>query len=78
MGRFLSSIRFHRPHSVGLFASLLLSSGVFLHSQAPALHVMPLPRSVQLGSGGCRLMDISAAALRGSTMRGWMRHLIAF
>jgi hexosaminidase len=51
MGRFLSYVRFHRPHSVGLFASLLLSSGIFLHSQAPALHVMPLPRSVQIGSG---------------------------
>jgi hexosaminidase len=34
-----------------LFAGLLLSSDTFLHSQAPELHVMPLPRSVQLGMG---------------------------
>ena len=49
MLRFPGSVTYRQGLSAGFFASLLASSAAFLYSQAP-IRVMPLPRSVQMGS----------------------------
>jgi hexosaminidase len=52
--------------TAGFFASLLLSATTILNGQAPELHVMPLPRSVQMGSGRLTLDTHFYAGFSGS------------
>jgi hexosaminidase len=65
MLRLMGSVH-RRSLSAGVFASLLLSSAAFLHSQTTALHVMPLPRSVELGTGQFTLNDHFYAGFSGA------------
>jgi hexosaminidase len=51
--------------SAVVFAALLVSSADLLHSQGPALHVMPLPRSIEPGTGKLMLDDHFYASIAG-------------
>src|SRR6202789_545626 len=51
--------------SAAVLASLLAFSADFLHSQASTLHVMPLPRSIEAGTGKLMLDDHFYAGIAG-------------